>query len=110
MCSYITGEEEIAKEYKDRDKKRVVWYKESYDSHMEVKHYDIKDNRDKVGKAIKTPQLIRKEARGVQHFYFIRENRQGKKLYMKVVVCYNASPAHVKTAFSTSDIKGASIC
>lgn len=110
MCQYLTGKEKVAKEYKDADGKKVVWYQESYDHHLKIRHFDIRRDQDKITKAIRSPQFRRKKKGCSHYYYFVRENRKRVRFYMEVIVCYNAHPAHVKTAYLTSNMNGATIC
>ncbi len=109
--SFFRKKPNIEIDLKDKDGKRVVWYKESYDSHIKLKHVDVKTCQDKLKKALTEPQLkkIDERRKSVIYYYEIRKDKQGKPLYIKVVVDYNRNPAFIRTAFLTTNIEGASI-
>ncbi len=102
----------IALELIDRNKKRVVWYKDSYDWHIKFKHIDIKSSQDKIPKCLKNPQLkyMDKKRNSMHYFYLQRINAKGQYIYFELIVDYNTIPACIRTAHLTSRTNGAAIC
>lgn len=104
--------DEIALRFKDKQKRVVVWYKESYEWHINHKHVDVKRCQNLIPKALKTPDFIYEDNRRKSTTYYVllRKNRKSVSFYLKVVVNYAEVPARVKTAFQDSKIeKGAKI-
>lgn len=102
----------IALDLKDGNGKRVVWYKKSYDWHVNFRHTDIKGCQDKIPKALKTPQLkyIDRKRKATHYFYLQRINAKGQNIYFELIVDYNSTPAFVRTAHLTSHTNDATIC
>lgn len=108
---FISKKREIALDLKDREGKRVVWYKDSYDSHIKLKHFDVKTCQDKLKKALRSPQLklIDKKRKATHYFYEVRKDRNGNPLYIKAAVDYNSNPAFIRSAHLTTNVKGANV-
>lgn len=103
--------EEIALDLTDKNGKRVVWYKESYEAHVKLKHFDVNSSQDKLKKALKSPQLQYhdKKRKSFCYYYEVRKDKNGNPLYIKVVVDYNSTPAFIRTAHLTSNVGNASL-
>lgn len=108
---FLTKKQEVALDLKDKDGKRVVWYKESYEIHIKMRHIDVKNCQDKVKKAIASPQLkaIDRRRKATHYYYEIRKDKKSRPLYLKVVVDYNHSPAFIRTAHMTTDVSDARV-
>ena len=108
---FFNKKREIALDLKDKNGKRVVWYKESYDAHVKAKHFDVNSCQDKIKKAISSPQLkaIDTKRKNTRYYYEVRKDKRGNTLFIRVAVDYNHNPAFVRTAHLTTDISGASI-
>jgi hypothetical protein len=109
---FLNKKREIALDLKDKDGKRVVWYKESYEAHVKQKHFvGVNSHQDKIKKAVSSPQLkgFDKKHNNMRYYYEIRKNKNGQPLYMRVAVDYNDKPASIHTAYLTTDTRGATI-
>jgi len=102
----------IALDLTDENKKRVVWYRDSYDWHIRFRHIDIKSCQDKIAKCLKNPQLkyVDKRRKSTHYFYLQRINAKGQYIYFELIVDYNSDPAIVRTAYLTSNTNGATVC
>lgn len=104
-------EKKIAIKTKDFKKRVVVWYKESYDDHIN-KHKDIKKCFNKFYDALQKPDLQENniKRKSLDLYSLVRCDKRGENLYLKVVVDYNRVPGVVITAHLTSDTGEATIC
>ena len=88
----------------DENNKRVLWYKDSYDSHLEI-HPDIKKYVHLIPEILKSCQIRKKEGNYIHYYHPVRIDKRGKQLYLRIVVNYNPDPANISTAHLTSNIK-----
>lgn len=102
---------EIAIDIKDLDGKRVIWYKESYNSHRKIAHRDTMPCFDKIHNKFNKPDLkFIDTRRKATHYYFLqRSSKKGIPLYLEVIVNYNTNPAHILSAHLTTNTRGATL-
>lgn len=110
--SFLKKKRKISLDLKDKDGKRVIWYKDSYEAHVKQKHFvGVHSHQDKIKKAVAKPTLkeFDKKHNNMRYYYEVRKDIKGNPLYMLVAVDYNTNPASIRTAYLTTNVRGASV-
>lgn len=103
----------VALSVKDYENRPVVWSETNFTRHLMT--YPDRNYLPRYINVIETTiqepyKIGEKDGNTILYSHgFIDQDITDNTLYMKVVIAYNSYPAHVRTAFLTTDTRGATI-
>lgn len=99
-------------EIEDYKKRRVVWTMQNFNSHYSLKrHRDFHKLFSQIKYAIQNAPLTEQGRRkNFENLYAeSRFDKNGNRLFVKVIINYSKNPAEVKTAYLTNNYGEATI-